>query len=842
LNLKLYIILFFFLSACSIVAAAAEGSGGTLAGKVIASEAGQRLPFVNLLLQGTKIGTTTDANGVFKIEGVPKGSYTLLARLLGYADAEVPDLLLEDGQTTAVTVTMQERAIPLEGVQITADRARRLEDIRSSLLSVSPFRAKTLAGVGEDVMRTLQALPGVLSPNDFTSQLIIRGSGPDQNLIVMDDIEVFNPYRLYGVISMFNPETAADINLITGGFPAKYGDRLSAVLDVTNKEGDKTAGARGSVNMSITNANVVLGGRSPFGIEGSYLFSARRTYYDLILGPIAKNSGLVSGDVAFPNFGDFQYKVTLEPGAGHRILATGVFSKDAVSLVTGPKRETPDSLSVMDDTRNDILGLAWHYYPSDRFFSKLGLSWYRTRGISEFGGDFLDPSLDRESFQTAADTAGARYFNVEFDSRYEFRKVSLKNETGWLLNDHTIEMGAGIDFLTTSIFWHLRPDETFRAFMRSRNIPWVEDFVQSKDYERLNLYVQDKINVGQKLSIQPGVRLDYYAILDKSYLGPRINISYRLDPITTLRGAWGIYRQSPGYEKLFDQRSFFDLTNAATSNLRAEQAIHYVLGIDHWIDNRWQLRVETYYKKFDAVIVQAYRTGTIYQVTPVPGGDPKKPSGWTEPVATIGDSLTTIPVNGAEGSAVGVEILLEKRNAESDDRLSGWIGYSLAKAERVRDGVTTPFRYDQRHTVNIVLDYRLASWLDLGMRWKYGTNFPYTPPVGVSPRVVSETRNGTEVKILQTDANGNVIFDIDRGGEANKFSSRLPPYHRMDVRLSAYADCWNLDWTFYLDVINVYNRSNLLGYRFYLKDDLTIGQGEVTMFPILPTLGFSVRF
>jgi hypothetical protein len=707
---------------------------------------------------------------------------------------------------------------------------------------VAPFRAKTLAGVGEDVMRTLQALPGVLSPNDFTSQLIIRGSGPDQNLIVMDDIEIFNPYRLYGVISMFNPETAADINLITGGFPAKYGDRLSAVLDVTNKEGDKTAGIRGSINASITNANIVVGGRSPFGAEGSYLFAARRTYYDLILAPIAKKSGLVSGDVAFPNFGDLQYKVVLEPGGGHRIITTGVFSRDGVDLVTGSKKETPDSVSVMDDTRNDVVGVAWHYYPSDRFFSKVGLSWYRTRGISEFGGDLLDPSLNREYFQSTGDTAGIRYFNVEFDSRYEFRKIALNHEMGWLLDDHVVEMGAGIDFLNTSIFWHMRPDEIFRAFMRSRNIAWVEDFVQSRSYERMHLFAQDRVKLGQKLSIQPGLRLDYYALIDQAYLQPRINVSFRLDPITTLRAAWGVYRQSPGYEKLFDQYSFVDLTSASTSDLRAEQATHYVLGLDRWIDNRWQLRLETYYKDFGSLIVQRYLTGTLYETVPIPGANPMVPSGWTQPVAVTGDSLTTIPINAADGSAYGFEILLEKRNTESSDRLSGWIGYSLARAERIRDGITTPFRFDQRHTLNLVLDYRLSSWMDVGVRWKYGTNFPFTPPIGLKPRVVTENQNGRQVHVIQADAKGDVIFDIDRGGEANRYSGRLPAYHRLDLRATAYADYWGLDWSFYLDVINVYNRSNLLNYRFYIKDDMTIGRGEVTMFPILPTLGFSVRF
>jgi hypothetical protein len=815
---------------------------GSIAGVVVSRENGQPLPFANVLVEGTKWGTKADEKGGFIFESIPPGVYTITARLLGYTDGFAEDVRVEEGKTTGTTLRLSESAIPFGEIQVTAERARKLEDIRSSLLAIAPFRAKTLAGVGEDVMRTLQALPGVLSPNDFTAQLIVRGSGPDQNLIVMDDIEIFNPYRLYGIISMFNPETASDINLITGGFPAKYGDRLSAVLDVKNKEGDKSRSLSGSVNASITNANVVLNGRSPFGDDGSYLVSARRTYYDLILGPIAKHSGLVSGDVAFPNFSDLQYKIVTEPGGGHRIIANGLFSKDAVAIVSGPNRSTPDSVNVTDETRNDVLGLAWHYIPSKNFFSKLSTSWYRSQGTSEFGGDFLDPSLNRDYYQETKDTTGLRLYNVEFDSRYIFRKISLKEEMGWFAGDHTIELGGGIDLLKNSIIWHFRPDETLKAFLRSRGIAWIDDFVQSRDYERLNVFLQDKIHIGERLSVQPGIRLDYYGIIGSSSFQPRLNVSYVLDAITTVRGAWGIYKQSPGYEKLFDQNAFYDLTNAATGQLRPESATHYVLGLDRWISNEWQFRIESYYKKFDDVIVQEYLPGTLYQVSPVPGGDPRKPSGWTRPAAVIGDSLTTLPINGATGDAYGLELLLEKRNAEAGSRLSGWLGYSLAKAERTRDNIKTPFRFDQRHTVNLVLDYRLSSWLDVGIRWRYGTNFPYTPPIGVQPRVVSITQNGVDQRVLQTDSQGHVVFDIDRGGEANRYSARLPAYHRLDLRATARAGYWGLDWNFYLDVINVYNRHNLLAYRFYLKDDLTIGTNEVTMLPLLPTLGVSVRF
>lgn len=821
--------------------AMAEGYG-TITGSVVGGETRQPLASANIVIEGTKWGTQANEKGDFTLEQIPLGTYTVICRLLGYADRRMDNVVVEEGQTTRLSLVLVEQAIAMGEIQSTAERLRRLEDIRSSVLSLAPFRAKKLAGVAEDVMRTLQALPGVSSPNDFTSQLIVRGSGPDQNLIIMDDIEIFNPYRLYGVISMFNPETALDINLITGGFPARYGDRLSAVLDVTNREGDKTTPLNGSVNASITNANIVLSGRAPFGTDGSYVLSGRRTYYDLILGPIARNSGLVSGDVAFPNFGDVQYKFVLEPSRGHKVIATGVFSRDGVELVSGSKRETPDSINIMDDTRNDVVGFAWHYMPTPSFLSKLSLSWYRNRGISDFGGDFLDPSLNRDYYQQTGDTTDIRYFNVEFDSRYVFRKASMKLDLTWLLDGHTVEFGAGVDLLETEIVWHMRPDETFRAYLRSRGIASVDDFVQDRENERVNLYGQDKVQIGDKMTIQAGLRLDYYTIIRNAYLQPRLNILYRLNPLTSLRAAWGVYRQSPGYEKLFDQYAFYDLTNVSTSNLRAERATHYVIGVDRWIDNRWQLRAESYYKDFDNLVVQSYLPGTLYEASRIPGGDPRKPSGWTPPVGVIGDSLTTIPVNGATGAAYGVEVFLEKRNAEPGDRLSGWLSYSLSKAERVRDGIRTPFRFDQRHTVNLVLDYQLSSWFTLGIRWKYGSNFAVTPPIGIKPRVVAEVRDGKEVRTIATDSKGNVVFDLDRGTEANWYSGRLPAYHRLDLRATARADYWGLDWNFYLDVINVYNHGNLLNYRYYIKDDLTLGRGEITMFPILPTLGVSVRF
>jgi hypothetical protein len=185
----------------------------------------------------------------------------------------------------------------------------------------------------------------------------------------------------------------------------------------------------------------------------------------------------------------------------------------------------------------------------------------------------------------------------------------------------------------------------------------------------------------------------------------------------------------------------------------------------------------------------------------------------------------------------------------NESRLSGWISYSLAWADRFEDSEKLPFRFDQRHTVNIVLNYQLNSWLDLGIRWQYGSGFPDTEPLGITPRIILVDNNldgKPETPVISTRKNSSnpneqqVIYDIDFGN--NKFNSRKPAYHRLDMRLTAFTDFWNLDWSFYLDVINVYNQSNVIAYNYYVTEDLTLGREANTMFPIIPTLGFTVKF
>ncbi|MBI5647966.1 MAG: TonB-dependent receptor [Ignavibacteriae bacterium] len=817
----------------------AQGQNARLEG-VVLSEVG---PLVGATVRvlGTGSGGLTDADGRFRIDRLEARVYQVQVSMIGFESRNVR--MTASSDPAPQRVQLIERPVVLDAVEVVSDALRRpAEDTRVSVQQLQPREAKILPGAGEDVMRSLQSLPGVVAPNDFSSQLIIRGSGPDQNLIVMDEIEVFNPYRLYGAVSMFNPETITDISLISGGFPARYGDRLSAVLDVTNRNGNADRAIGANINMSITNANVVLEGSNPGSIPGSWLLSTRRTYYDLILGPIARQTGLVTGDVAFPNFRDVQAKLSFGPFNHSRFVVNALSSRDGVDLVTGEGRETPDSVSVFNTLFNTVLGAAWYYTPNERLVNKLVLSYYDNTGTTEFDGRFLDPVLNREEFrgqQTDSLRAMARLFGISFDNEFRFRKTSVKNMLLLTDESHALDAGVGVDVLATDLTFAFRVSPELRQIIEAnpRSSALVDDIAQSLTYVKAHAYVQDRILLGTSFAVTPGIRVDYYGQLESAVVSPRLSASYAVDPVTTFRASTGLYYQSPGYEKLFDQNQFFDFSSDNLRTLSPERAWHAVLGLERWIDEQWLARVETYYKRFADLIVQKKTSALRWESDPT-GVDPRTAAGWSQPSLVRRDSLTSIPINGARGDAFGMELMLEKRSLAGDDRLSGWVSYALAWAYRERDGVHTPFNFDQRHTANIVGNYRVLPWLDIGAFWRIGSNFPITQPRGVRPRIVLEQG----VPQFARDFSGNVILDIDYGDEDNINQSRKPLYHRLDLRATATTRFWNADWSFYLDIINAYNHGNVASFRYFVDASGRLGRRTVTMFPLLPTLGVSARF
>ncbi len=214
---------------------AVRGQTGAVTGTILLEDS-EPAAGATVVLADSKLGAAAGADGSFLIGSVPPGSYNIDVRLVGYAQDENETVVVRANDTSNVTIVLRLSAVEMNPVVVTGSRRQDAKDTRSSITTIAPRETKFLPGAAEDVMRSLQALPGVTSVSDFSSQLVVRGSGPDQNLVMIDGFEVLNPYRLYGFVSMFNPETINDISLQTGGFAAQYGDRFCPVLDVRNRD------------------------------------------------------------------------------------------------------------------------------------------------------------------------------------------------------------------------------------------------------------------------------------------------------------------------------------------------------------------------------------------------------------------------------------------------------------------------------------------------------------------------------------------------------------------------------------------------------------------------------
>lgn len=831
--MKIFIATIFALTVC---VSTTYSQSGTIGGRVLLPN-DDPAPNAIVTIEDTQLGAAADENGRFTISGVSPGAYRLRARLIGYEQGELLPVRVRSNDTVRVTIILRENQIEMSQVLVTGTRRQPAEDVRPSVSTITPREAKYLPGAAEDVLRGLQALPGVTSVNDFSAQLVVRGSGPDQNLIMIDGFEVINPYRLYGVVSMFNPETVSDISLQTGGFSAQYGDRLSAVLDVKNREGRSDVVLGAKLNFSLTNMNLIAEGALPFD-GSSYLLSFRRTYYDLILGPVLKKAKLVEGDVALPNFRDVQFRGSIPIDESNKVILNAITSRDGVSLISGVERDRADSASVFDESNNTMVGATWQYNPTKNIVVNSQLSWYRNGGDGTFDGTFVDPSQNTGNVKRI-DTLGLRFVRFAVDYGYQYEKTSWSQRILMNTGNHSIEAGYGVDFLRTDFTRYFEIDQSLKDLISQRGFVVPTSETQTIRYNRYNVFAQDRIALGERLFVQPGVRLDVYPFLGTSvYISPRLNVSYKLNDLSTLRAAVGVYHQSPGMEKE-DFRSRITFSDEAFSSLRAERAMHYILGYDRMLTPAWQFKAETYYKGFSSVIVPQKLQGGKW-FSQLSGDSIYSPRSWTTPLRVATDSLTSFPVNDATGESYGFEVMLQKIRSQPGDRFTGWVSYALSYAERTRDGIVTPFLFDQRHAVNVVGNYRLGESWDLGLRFTLRSGRPYSKALGVKPRVLVQRVNGQDVPVIQTKGDGKVILDVDY--ERDTFSGRLNLYHTLDVRLTTYPGWWGLNWAIYLDVQNVYNRQNQQAVNAYIDETGTLRERAINGIPIFPSLGMSVTF
>jgi hypothetical protein len=722
-------------------------------GRVLAATTGA--PLSGARVSANDRAVESDATGRFRL-ALPAGRWILAARAAGHLP-DTREVELRGGETRTVDLYLLEPARLKETVEVVAEASDDSEE--PSTLPVRPADVMQLAGAGENVFRTLQILPGVAAAEEFGSRLAVRGGGPDQNLTVLDGVEVHNPYRLFGLTSAFNPETVERFELNTGAFSVRYGDRLSSLLVVESRAGAARSGLNGSSALSLTDANVVFEGALPRGASGSWLLTARRTYYDIVA------ERFVNSDL--PAFTDVQGQLSWELAPGRRLTLFGLASREGADAFFEGDRpgEQGDFVS---EAQNDLMSLRFDALLGTRGFSRTLVSFYRNADVLDVDAQFR--SDVRRSNAPDDDTAFSSA-NVVFTRDLVVRDVALRQDLGWQVSPrHHVETGFELHGLRTSVGWSIPGDRNPNAANGSSirggaGLP--PDLHSARDGLRAGLYVLDRFDASGSLTLEPGLRFDHAGANGRATLSPRLGATLRLDERTRLRAGAGLFTQSPGYEKLIQADYFVDLSDTGALDLVHERSWHAVLGLERDFGSGLTLRAEGYYKTFDWLVVGRLETETE-RLARIASYDFPEELRWSIPTDP---QITSQPENAASGRAYGFDLYVARRAASADTRLSGWAAYTYGVAERDNYGIQQPFDYDRRHALNVAGGWRFGPRWDLSATLRLASGFPRTPVLGLR---VSAVEDATGALVPERDALGGLVYTTDLGSVSNLNTDRLP--------------------------------------------------------------------
>ena len=801
----------------------------SLSGRVL--DAFSMQPIVDAVVQAGGLRAVTDTTGRFAL-GLPPGEAKVSISARGYIADEV-------------TVTIGPAPVTLEVVllssaqfkeEVTVSGAAAQAAQAPATIELSPLQVRTVAGAGENIFKVLQTLPGVNATSDFDSRISVRGGGPDQNLTVMDGVEIHDPYRLFGLASAFNPETVQNFELTAGGFSPKYGDRLSSILVIDNRAGTRARRLRGTASVSFTDANIVGEGRMPGKGEGSWLVSARRTYYDIIANRIT--------DTELPAFADLQAKGVWEFGPGRTLTLFGLTSREKTNAEF-TESDTASRLGLTDKAGNDLVSASFIAAIGKRASSQTIVSWYRYTDVLGAEGDVRNEAARSNT----PDDSGFGRTQLEFTYDLGVRDVSVREDVGIKAGDrHFLEAGFETHDLVTSARWELitgRNTSEANGSSARGGIGLPSQLDSNLNSTRVGAWLIDRYSVAKWLSVEPGVRLDWSSVTGEAIASPRVSAHVAVRPNLRLRAATGLFTQSPGYEKLLQSDYFVDLTSPTRLGLMSERALHVIGAVERDFGHGLLARAEGYYKAYDRLLIGRVETPqetaarvALYDYPPeLQSSVPTAPQ------------ITSYPTNNGEGTSYGFDIYVAHRATTAADRFMGWASYAWGRADQDAYGRRYPFDYDRRHALSAVGTARVTRTLDLGATMRVASGFPYTPVQGLRAAAQEiKDESGAVVRYVpQYDQNGLLVWTTDPGNVGDLNSGRLPVFARIDMRVTFRPARWNNRVQFYIEVINVTNRKNTGLYQTTLEYDPTSDRPKITQepagsLPILPSFGCRIVF
>jgi len=539
-------------------------SHASISGFVTDASNGEKLSFANVYLEGTQLGAASNEKGYYIIHRVPSGAYTITFSYISYETEYRSITVLKDSNLT-INIELEPSSIEMSEIVVSAERMRFEQEVEVSRVTFTTRDIQSVPSLFEkDLIKTLQLMPGVIAMHDLSNKLYVRGGSPDENLALLDGITVYNPSsHLFGLFSTFDPDVVSDAELYAGGFPAKYGDRLSSVLTVTTKEGNSKKIA-GTASLGLVTSKLMIEGPIP---NGSFVLSGRRTYFDALVWAYSQ---IFSDTVSLPYyFYDGIAKVNYNLSPNNRFTITGLGGKDVLSFEESISGATDEKVDV--DWGNRGVSLRWRRVFSPRFYGEMVGAWSNFSTHFKYE-DFEDTLNNFDFYEKIVDYTGKCDFNL------------------FINKEHTLDFGTDIKRLTIKYNF---------------DVANMDTTIEEHNPYLLTAYAQDKwFFIPKVLSLQFGIRSSYYSIGKRIRIDPRIGIKYHIGTNTAVNIAAGKYSQYlitiNNQESYF---SIFDFWRPVDSIHAIPTAYHMIVGIEQWIDKDTRFTIEPYYKKYYNLLI-----------------------------------------------------------------------------------------------------------------------------------------------------------------------------------------------------------------------------------------------
>ncbi len=675
----------------------------TISGYVQDESSGENLIGVSIYDKENYKGTASNQYGFYSLT-LEEGSYEIIYSFIGYKSISKT---LKLNKNIRLNISLINDAILTDEVIVTGERLDK--NVTSSNMSQSKIEVNNIKQLpvilGEvDIMKAAQLLPGIQSGGEGNSGLYVRGGGPDQNLILLDEAVVYNAAHLFGFFSVFNADAIKDINIIKGGMPAEYGGRLSSVLDITMKDGNnkkyEADGGIGLLSSRLTIQGPVQKNKS------SFIVSGRRTYIDVLSKPFMPKDNAFNGSGYY--FYDLTTKINYRISDKDRLYLSGYFGRDVFSFAN-----SDNDIGIEIPWGNATTSIRWNHLFNDKLFMNTSLI------FSDYRFEF---NINQQDFELKI-FSGINDWNTKVDFLYQ------PNQR------HTVKFGLNYTY------HEFTPGN---ASGKSGEVVFEADEIFKQYSNEGALYLSDDFEVTDALKIHAGLRYssfqhsgyisfrDYvkneFSVSDDNYrhIEPRLSFRYRLSTTSSIKGA---YTQNYQYIHLASTSSVSlptDLWVPSSSGIEPKFSDQYAIGyFKNLNDNMYETSIEAYYKEMTNLL--EYKEGVLPE---------DNTNSSSDDAFAFGD-----------GDSYGIEVLLKKNKGKT----TGWIGYTLSKTtkyfDQVNEGIAFPAKYDRRHDLSITATHKLSNKWTLSSIFVYATGNAITLPTErymISGNIYTEytSRNG----------------------------------------------------------------------------------------------------